>query len=166
MPIVIGISSFKRGDGMIESTININISVLKKLTKASDATGLSIQQIISWVLKRFADEVEVPLVSWSRIRYQDRDIKENWHRLHVVFSPAEYELLLDLKKACKLSGSKIVAHTIEKYLYVLLGAIKKYSDNYRVANYSLLYGTVDGVAYCMQFWGIPQEPHKYIRLFT
>jgi len=140
---------------MIESTINMHIAILEKLEKASAGTGLSKQRIISWLLKRLADENIIPLAPWSRIRYQNRDRKECWHRLHIALMPVEYELLLDLKKACKLSGSRIVAYAIERYLDDLLSKKQVNTDNYRFTNYIILYGTLHNVAYCMQYWGIP-----------
>ena len=123
---------------MIESTINMHVALLKKLKEASAGTGLSKQMIISWLLKRLADENIIPLAPWSRIRYQNRDRKECWHRLHVSLSPVEYELLLDLKKACKFSGSRIVAYAIERYLDDLLGNKRFNTDNYRFTNYIIL----------------------------
>ncbi len=146
---------------MIESTINMHVEILGKLTQAALVTGQSRQKIISFMLKKFADETRLPLSPWSRIRYQGRDSRNNWHRLHVALSPAEYELLLDLKKACKLSGSRIIAYAIEKYLFDLLNNFTETTDNYRLNSYILLYGSIDNVAYCVQYWGMPTHPPAF-----
>ena len=100
----------------IETTININIDILDRLLQASSITGESKRNIISSLMRRLSEDYEKIAVPWKRIAYQKRDSKNKWKRLHVTLLPDEYEFFLDLRKACKLSVSRLVAYAVDKYL--------------------------------------------------
>lgn len=142
---------------LIETTINIQNIAFQRLCRASEALGRQRHMLISWLLRRLADESNMPPVSWSRIRYQERDEKKNWENSHLYLTPAEYELFLDLKKVYKMSGSYLIAHAIDKYLSELLRKGGEVADNYRFTNYGLSRRVVNRVVCWTQYWGIPPQ---------
>ena len=122
---------------LIETTININCNLLLRVNEVSGKVGRSRRIIISWLLGRLSDDREMSPVSWSRIRYQERDVEKNWEDSHLYLTPVEYELFLDLKKVYKMSGSYLIAFAIAKYLNELLLKDAGLADNYRFTNYGL-----------------------------
>jgi hypothetical protein len=142
---------------LIETTINIQNIAYQRLCKASGTLGRPRRFVISWLLRRLADESKMPPVSWSRIRYQERDEDNNWEKSHLFLSSAEYELFLDLKKVYKMSGSYLIAHAIAMYLNELLRKSGEIADNYRFTNYGLSRRVVNRVVCWTQYWGIPPQ---------
>jgi hypothetical protein len=146
----------------IETTINIKNVAFQRLCRASGTLGRPRRLLISWLLRRLADESKMPPASWSRIRYQERDEYKNWEKSHLYLTPAEYELFLDLKKVYKMSGSYLIAHAIDMYLNELLSMSGELADNYRFTNYGLSRRVVNRVVCWSQYWGIPpQLMNKY-----
>lgn len=145
---------------LIETTININSNLLLRVHNVSGKPGRSRRIVISWLLGRLSGDREMPLVSWSRIRYQERDKERNWEESHLYLTPVEYELFLDLKKVYKMSGSYLIAFAIEKYLNELLLQNAGIADNYRFANYGLSRFVVNKVVCWTQYWGVPPKLMK------
>jgi hypothetical protein len=139
----------------IDTTINVNVDNIKVLSDAVRATGLTRGYIVSWLLHRMVVEEALRPVVWKRVRYQDRNLKENWGRLHLSLTPAEYELFLDLKKLYKLSGSRIIAFAVETYIEKLYILPNKNLDNYRFTNYTFSRLCINGTTCLFQTWGIP-----------
>ncbi len=142
---------------LIETTININCNLLLRVDEVSVKVGRSRRFIISWLLGRLSDDREMPPVSWSRIRYQERDDEKNWEGSHLYLTPVEYELFLDLKKVFKMSGSYLIAYAIVKYLNELMLKDAGFADNYRFTNYGLSRFVVNKVVCWTQYWGIPPQ---------
>lgn len=142
----------------IETTININIDILDRLLDASSITGESKRNIISSLMRRLSEDYERIAVPWKRIAYQKRDGKKKWKRLHVTLMPDEYEFFLDLRKACKLSVSRLVAFAAEKYLDEIIAEFMEGTDNYRYSNYTISYLINNGIVCLIHYWGIPEKP--------
>jgi hypothetical protein len=145
----------------IETTININIDVLDRLSDASIRTGESKRNIISSLLQRVSGDYEKIAAPWKRIAYQKRDTKKKWRRLHLTLVPDEYEFFLDLRKACKLSVSRLVAYGVEKYLDEVVADFMKGTDNYRYSNYTMSYFNDRGTVCLIHYWGIPEKVLSY-----
>ena len=139
----------------IITTINVNIVILTMISNASILTGTSKNCIISSLLRRFADDHERHEKSWTRVRYQDRDIKENWRKMHITLRPDEYEFFIDLRKFYKLSVSHCIATAVEQYLDEIISKILNCGDNYRYKNYTISRTLINGVICWIQYWGLP-----------
>lgn len=139
----------------IDTTINVNVGVRMRIENVSSQSGLPKRTIMSHLLLMIADEKLIPKISWRRIRYQKRDRKENWRPMHLYLTPAEYELLLDLKKVYKLSGSAVIALAVEKYIDKL---IAHKGDNNRFTCYVFSRFIMDGINCWAQYWGMPKNP--------
>ncbi len=145
----------------IDTTLHLHTDTIIKISRASRRGGRSMNYFVSRLLCIIADEELVKPMAWSRIRYQNRDHKSNWHRIHVSFSPAEYELLLDLRKVYKMSGSRIIALAVDKYIDGLQDSSPKGSDNYRFSCYVFSRFIMDGVICWAQYWGLPGKLHAF-----
>ncbi len=139
----------------INTTLHLKAETVWKISRAARLAGRSRSQCLSRLLSIMAGEKNASPVAWSRIRYQSRDKRMNWHRMHVSLSPAEYELLLDLRKVYKLSGSHIIALAVDKYIDGLPGDINNIPDNYRLSCYVFSRFIMDGIICWAQYWGLP-----------
>lgn len=140
---------------IINTTICTHTKTIQRLSRVMRARGRSKKYIISWILRRLAEEDNLFPVSWSRIRYQTRDSKNGWKRTHLMLTPVEYELLLDLKKMYKVSGSRIIGFALERYADELIDE-RCYEDNYLFTNYAITQIVIEGVTCLIQCWGIPR----------
>ncbi|MBP7738328.1 MAG: hypothetical protein KA369_20305 [Spirochaetes bacterium] len=143
----------------IDTTIYIHVNTLRKIADISRKTCLSRREIISWLICKMAGADLISAVPFSRVRYQDRDRKERWKRVHVTLSPAEYELLLDMRKVYKLSASGIIAYAVEIYIVKLLDIKNMKNDNYRFSCYIFSRFEMGGVICWAQYWGMPRGSH-------
>ncbi len=144
----------------IDTTIHIHADTLKKLSDISRQTGLSSHVVLSWLLSAMARNVKISAVPWSRVRYQDRDLKEKWKCMHINLSQGEYELLLDMRKMYKLSVSRIIAYAVDKYIDELLDIKTMKNDNYRFSCYVFSRFEMGGVICWAQYWGMPRMFHE------
>jgi hypothetical protein len=142
---------------LIETTININNKILQRVLNASGRLECPRRTIISWLLARLSEDSGMSPVSWSRIRYQERDAAKNWEDSHLYLTPVEYELFLDLKKVYKMSGSYLISYAINKYISELIKKNLEIADNYRFANYGLSCLVVKNIICWIQYWGIPPQ---------
>ena len=65
-------------------------------------------------MQRVMSDNQKMLKSCSRVKYQERDVKENWHRLHIIMNEYEYEYYFDMRKFFKMSVSFILAYAVMK----------------------------------------------------
>ena len=145
---------------LIETTLYINKSILETLNKSSAITGINKNKIIKLLMQRVMKDNQRLLKSYSRVKYQERDIKENWHRLHIVLNEYEYEYYLDMRKFFKMSVSFILAYAVMRYLDEVLKKNKS-SDNYCYQNYIFMKEVVNGIICWQTYWGIPQKIPLY-----
>src|SRR4030042_96546 len=140
---------------LIRTTIRINVATLDRLTRASARMGQPIILIISSLLRRLAEDHDTLVNPWQRIKYQDRDIRENWRCYHLDLRPDEYEFFLDLRKLFKQSLSRLLVCAVIKYLDAMTGRLCNCLDNYRYRNYILSKIIIEGVICWVLYWGIP-----------
>ena len=142
----------------IETTININKDLLEKVTDASIEMEKSVGFVFSALLVRVVRYYKVEDAKvFKRIKYQDKDKKRNWKRKHLYLREAEYEYCLDLKKAMKMSLSKILREAIQKFLDEIVFEVmnkNKQPDNYHISNYCFLSKTIDDIILFQFYWGI------------
>lgn len=144
----------------IDTTLHLNSKTIWKISRAARLANRPRNHCVSRLLSMMAGEKTAAPVTWSRIRYQGRDNRMNWHRMHVSLSPAEYELLLDLRKVYKMSGSRIIALAVEKYMDRLLSDLNN-ADNYRLSCYVFSRFIMAGVICWAQYWGLPGRLHSF-----
>ncbi len=145
---------------IVETTINIHKNVLEMLNRGAASTGRTKTFIIKLLMQRVMTDNQKMLQSNSRVKYQARDMTENWHRLHMVLSEYEYEYYLDMRKFYKMSVSFILAYAAMRYLDVILNELHKRgnsADNYFYKNYVFIKKTIDKVICWQIYWGIPQK---------
>jgi hypothetical protein len=142
----------------IETTININIGIDEKLSRAATRTGVSKKNLISSLLRRLSMDFEQIAVPWKRISYQKRDAGKKWKPVHLNLMPDEYEFFNDLRKGCKMSISYLVVYALDKYLDEVMNEICEGSDNYRYSNYTLSYVIYDGIVCLIHYWGMAKIP--------
>lgn len=60
-----------------------------------------------------------------------------WKRIHIMLTPYDYEIILDLKKYGKMSLAKMIECSIENYFERFVDRVlkKQSTDNYLYANY-------------------------------
>ena len=110
----------------------------------------------------------VLIVTGSRIKYQKKDLPENWHTFHLTLREDEYEYCLDLRKIYKMSLSHVIAYAIKKYLNDILSLFSddervKNADTYLYKNYLVSHKIIDGIHCWKYYWGYPE---RYIVTLT
>ena len=149
---------------LIETTLNVHKSILEELNICADIIGRSRTFIIKLLIQRIMKDNQRMIKTNSRVKYQERDVKENWSRINIVFNEYEYEYCQDLRKFFKMSVSYIIAYAVLKYLDEVL-KFKKSTDNYFYTSYIFIKKTYDG-AICWQiYWGIPPTDPCFMKLF-
>ena len=149
---------------LIETTLHIHKSILGMLNKSTEITGKNRTFLIKLLMQRIMNNNQKLLKSYSRIQYQGRDVKENWHRLHVVVNEYEYEYYQDMRKFFKMSISFILAYAVVRYLDEIINELldkNKITDKYFFRNYIFIKETVNGVICWQIYWGIPLKIPLY-----
>ena len=145
---------------IIESTIHVHKRILEMLNKSAETTGRTRTFIIKLLMQRVMSDNKKMVKSHSRIRYQVRDVKENWHNLHICMNEYEYEYYLDMRKFYKMSVSFILAYAARRYLDDIVNKLLDNSintDNNSYRNYIFVNETMDGITCWKIYWGIPQK---------
>ncbi len=145
---------------LVETTIYIHKNTLEMLDRGAARTGRTRTFIMKLLMQRIMRDNQKMLQSHSRVKYQARDAKENWHRLHMVMNEYEYEYYLDMRKFFKMSVSLILAFAVMRYLNEVLNELvdgNNNNDNYRYRNYIFLKKIIDGIICWQTYWGIPQK---------
>lgn len=145
---------------LIETTMHVHKSILEMLEKGSETTNRTRTYIIKCIMQRVMRDNRKLLRSYSVIKYQDRDLKENWCRIHIILNEYEYEYYLDMRKFYKMSVSFILAYAVMRYLDEVVNKIlnkKINADNYCYNNYVFIEETVYGIICWKTYWGIPPQ---------
>jgi hypothetical protein len=139
---------------LIETTLHVHKSILDKLDMGAEISKRSRTFIIKLLIQRIMKDNQRMIKTCSRIKYQERDVRENWSRVNIVFNEYEYEYCQDLRKFFKMSVSLILAYAVLRYLDEVL-KWNESTDKYFYKSYILIKNTYDG-AICWQiYWGIP-----------
>ncbi len=130
------------------------------LDRGVETTGRTRTFIIKVLMQRIMSNNQHMIKSNARIKYQSRDNKDNWHRLHLVLNEYEYEYYLDMRKFYKMSVSFILAYAARRYLDEILNELlngSKNTDNYYYKNYIFIRKTMNKVICWQIYWGLPQK---------
>ncbi|MBP7738741.1 MAG: hypothetical protein KA369_22390 [Spirochaetes bacterium] len=138
---------------IIETTLNIQNHLLKKINNAAHRKGLSRIELIILLFKKVMDDTPHHVCHGKRIKYQSRNNHGIWNTLHIRLRPNDYECLLDLRKLLKMSVSHILAMAVDKYLDELMKTTIK--DKYHFTNYILIKETINGILCWKLIWGFP-----------
>lgn len=150
----------RRWGYQMETTLNMHVDILRKISLASHIRGISRSEIILNLIKMIMDDTSHPDCLGRMVQYQKRSRPEDWHVFHVKIKDDEYEYLQDLKKLLKMSVSLIVAFAVKKYLNKLLKS--NATDNYRYSNYIIAREIIDDIV-CWKFmWGFPPNIGKFL----
>ncbi len=145
---------------LIETTIHIHKSILEVLNSGSAISGRTRSLIIKLLMQRVMRDNQKMLQPHSRVKYQARDTKDNWQRLHVVMNEYEYEYYLDMRKFYKMSVSFILAFAVRQYFDEIMNLLlndSNMTDNYCYQNYIFINKIINGVIYWQIYWGLPQK---------
>ena len=149
---------------LIESTIHMHKSTLEMLNRGAEISRRTRTSIIKLLMQRVMKDNTKMLKINSRVKYQERDERENWHRLHIVMNEYEYEYYLDMRKFFKMSVSYILAFAVRRYLDEILSELAngiKNTDNYIYKNYIFIKKIIDGITCWQTYWGIPPNRHGF-----
>ncbi len=141
----------------IETTLYVHRNILDLLNRGAAELGVSRTLIVKHLIQQM---MSIDRRAYSGIKYQERDRKESWYRLHISLNEYEYEYCLDMRKFFKMSVSYILAWAVLIYLGTM---IKKFvngnlgTDNYRFVNYLYVCKIYDDSICWQIYWGIPQK---------
>jgi hypothetical protein len=155
----------------METTLNIHLEILKKITIHARARGISRSAMIIFLLKKAMDDISDPGRFGSLVRYQERGRPEDRHTFHIKLRVDDYEYMLDLRKLLKMSVSLILACSVMKYLAEATrekGERRRYwndqkADNNRYRNYVLIREMIDSVICWKLFWGFPPSIGQHLQ---
>jgi len=147
---------------LIETTLYAHKNTLNRLDIGITSTGKSRNYLIKLLMQRIMKDNHKMIKTYSRIKYQNRDLKENWKRINVVLNEYEYEYYLDLRKFFKMSISLILAYVVFSYLDDLLKKNRN-TDNYFYRNYIFIKKTFEEVICWHIYWGIPPDTHILLK---
>ena len=145
----------------IETTLNMRVEVLEKITAAAETLETSRTRIIIMLLNFVMNDKCIKAKVGSTVLYQEPDPDpNNWHRFHISFREDEIDYYSDLRNIYSQSLSYLVAWAVEEYLDCILG-IKPVdparTDTYRFRNYIISHSEVHGVISWQIFWGLPDK---------
>ncbi|MBP7736933.1 MAG: hypothetical protein KA369_13230 [Spirochaetes bacterium] len=143
----------------METTLNIHIDILRKITLAAGSLGISRSELITLLIKKMMDDVTDPGRLGSMVRYQERNSPDSWRIFHLQVRFDDYEYFLDLRKLLKMSVSLILAYAVINYLNTFN---KNKTDNYPFKNYVIMKEVIDNVI-CWKFiWGYPIKIRQFL----
>ncbi len=144
----------------METTLNVQIDILTKITRAAQKRGISRSDLIILLIKKTMDSISDPVRIGTMVKYQKRMKPDDWHTFHIRLQMDDYEYLLDLRKLLKMSVSLILAYAVEKYLdEIIKGNI---TDNYQHKNYLVIKELIGNII-CWKFiWGLPPNLEKLL----
>ena len=146
----------------IITTINIRSDLLKKILQKKETGNVSLNKIVSKLLRKALSWPKNKLKTFIRIKYQDKieDDELYYHKLHISLYEELYEKCLDMRKLYKLSVSFILAKCIEFYLHKLSTTEIENTDNYH-SNYLIFTKEEDGIYSFTVLWEISEKINKH-----
>ena len=141
---------------LIDTTLHINKRILEMINEYAEKTNISMASVIKLLIQKVMHDNRSMIKTYSRVQYQERDLKENWYRIHIVLNEYEYEYYLDLRKFFKMSVSFILAYAVLRYWDELIKQNVK-TDKYCYKNYIFIKEIIDNVILWKIYWGVPQK---------
>jgi len=143
----------------VRTSIYMHNQTKEKLNNASEATGLSKNEIIRLLLLRFVKVSDNHVKFFSSVSYQKRRSKSEWSRCNIVLWGGMYEYCLDLRKLCKMSLSLIIAYAAHNFLDDLLEewAVEQNRENVENTEYHCYVASVriiNDIKCWRMLWGV------------
>lgn len=143
---------------VIETTLNMHNNILERINFASKKVKKSRTYIIRLILGKMIEDNNKFKRLWSPVKYQKRDVYDNWHIFHLTLRQDEYAFSMDLRRIYRMSLSGIVAYAVDEYLDGVISMVtednnENITDNYLYKNYIIAYRLVDGVHSWRIYWG-------------
>ena len=138
-----------------KTTLNINIGILEKISKAAEHLRISRTKVIIILLHKIMRKDKINIRYFYGVRYQEAAPKEMWHPFHIRYRDNEFRYFNDLRNFHRCSLSYLLRCAVEEYMNELLFGDSR--DNYVFNNYVCVREIVDGVIGWRIFWGIPDN---------
>ncbi len=118
---------------------------------------LKFSKLLTCFLRYIAENQKISFTVNKRISYRPRVGANSWKRIHIMLTPYDYEIILDLKKVGKMSLAKIIDFGVEKFLQEFVKNVleEQNTDNYLYANYHFEVATIDTIFSYRVYWGLP-----------
>jgi hypothetical protein len=140
---------------MLRTTINVHLSILSKISAASNRLNISRRELVVRLLMRIMRDIGRHQGDFTLVKYQPRDPGRRWKCFPVVFQKHQNEFFTDLKRFSRFSVSHLVAIAVREYLPELLAEETDERYNYTCCEWALGQRMVEG-AFCWEiFWGKP-----------
>jgi hypothetical protein len=152
---------------MMETTLNLHVDVLKKITDEARIRGITRSEMIVFLLKKSMDKISNPGRFGSLVRYQNKSRPEDWHAFHIKLRVDDYEFMLDLRKLLKMSVSLILANAVIRFLQRCRKTINTHwktykADKNRYKNYIIIRELLSNVVSWRFIWGFPPNVSQYL----
>ena len=145
---------------MIKSSVNINIEKLSLLENFSEDNELSVNEIISLLLRKIMEDGKYSAKKFGAVKYQDIDPDKNWEILTVYFEDVDYEFFTDMRKFFKESVSLILSKAIDLFLDTILSEVEELLLNYANSDWDIRRDDVEiGVIWSV-YWIKPEKDQK------
>lgn len=144
----------------------MHITNYVKLLKASQQTGLSMNDLITQLMYHYAKDHKKMWVEDGTVQYQNVDKRENWHVFRITLAKKDYELFTDMRKVMKKSVSLLVALSIKKYLNTIVIDILKHVYKYTSLMHDAVSIKFNNLRYWIFKWKIYHTPPPHARKTT
>lgn len=140
-----------------ETTTCISKEHFLVLSYYSKRYKLKFSKLLTSLMRYIAENQKIYFTANKRISYRPRTDADSWRRIHIMLTPYDYEIILDLKKVGKMSLAKIIDYGIENFLQAFVKNVleKQNTDNYLYANYHFEIATEDNIFSYRIYWGLP-----------
>lgn len=140
-----------------ETTTCISKTHYTVLIHYTEKYNITLSKLLTSFLRYIAENQKISFTVNSRIKYRLREGKCSWRRIHIMLTPYDYEIILDMKKIGKMSLAKIIDYGIENFLQDFVNNVleKQNTDNYLYANYHFEVSTEDNIFSYRIYWGLP-----------
>ncbi len=145
---------------MIKSSVNINISKLSLLENFSEANELSVNEVVTLLLRKILKDGKYSARKFRAVKYQEIDPDKNWDTLTVYFEDVDYEFFTDMRKFFKESVSLLLSKAIDLFLDTILTEVKEILLNYANSDWDIRKDDVEiGVIWSI-YWIKPGKHQK------
>ncbi len=139
----------------IDTTINLKKVNTEKIEELSQQVNLSKNYIVTQIVKIILSNKNFPKSTIKRVKYQRRDKKINWKKIHMYVDYDIYEKCIDMRKIEKKSVSYIINSGISKYIYEIKKRIcNNITDDFH-HNYLFIAKNHEHSKTISIFWGMP-----------
>jgi len=145
---------------MIKSSVNINIGKLSLLENFSKANKLSVNEVVSLLLRKILEDGKYSAKKFRAVKYQEIDPDKNWDTLTVYFEDVDYEFFTDLRKFFKESVSLLLSKAIDLFLDTILSEVKESLLNYANSDWDIRRDDIEMGSIWTILWIKPGKQEK------